>query len=112
MQHIQETVGCRSTLETTELLGVDVVLDVVNQPLNREISSTLDSTGVRAMGLKSPLPVIGLTFGTGAMLESFHCVGNTPDETNRLKINATGSASSGANSLRRLAGIPSGPGAL
>ena len=64
------------------------------------------------MVLKSMPPVIGLTFGTGVMLESFHCFGNTPDETEGLKTNATGSTSSGANPLRRRAGIPSGPGVL
>ena len=70
-----------------------------SSPDNR---STLDSPGVRAIGLRSPSPVTGLTFGTGVRWESFQ----------QLKIAVTGSTSSGANSLRRRAGIPSGPEAL
>ena len=80
-----------------------------SSPDNR---STLESTGVRAIGLRSPSPVTGLTFGTGVRWESFHRPGNTPDDTEQLKIAVTGSASLGANSLRRRAGIPSGPEAL
>ena len=80
--------------------------------ISHSTTSTLDSTAVRAIGLKSPSPVTGLTLGIGVRQESFHWVGNTPDDTERLKIVATGSASSGANSLRMRAGTPSGPGAL
>ena len=74
--------------------------------------STLESTGVKVIGRKSPSPVTGLTFGTGVRWESFHRSGNTPDDTERLKITVTGSASSGANFLRRRPGMPSGPEAL
>ena len=74
--------------------------------------STLESTGVKAIGLKSPSTVTGLTFGTGVKRESFYRSGNTPDDTERLKIAVTGSASSSANSLRRRVGISSGPEAL
>jgi len=49
--------------------------------------------------------VTGLTFGTGVRWESFHRSGNTPDDAEQLKIAVTGFASSGANSLRRRAGI-------
>ena len=42
----------------------------------------------------------------------FHHSGNTPDDTERLKITVTGSASSGANFLGRCVGMPSGPEAL
>ena len=59
--------------------------------------------------VRSPSPVTDLTFGTGVRWEFFHRSGNTPDDTEQLKIAVTGLASSGANSLRRRAGILSGP---
>ena len=74
--------------------------------------STIENPGVRAIGLKSAAPVMGVVLGTGVMLASFHCIGNIPDDSGRLKMLVTGSARSGANSFRRRAGTPSGPGDL
>ena len=55
---------------------------------------------------------MGVALETGVMLASFHCVGKNPDDSERLKMLVTDSASSGENSFRRRAGTPSGPGAL
>lgn len=38
-----------------------------------------------------------MTLGRGAMRESFHWVGNIPEDIEQLKMEATGSAISGAN---------------
>ena len=51
---------------------------------------------------------MGVALGTGAMLASFHCVGKIPDDSERLKMLVTVSASSGENSFRTRAGTPSG----
>ena len=37
VQHIQKAVGCRSTFKAAELLGVNMVFNVVYQPLDKEI---------------------------------------------------------------------------
>ena len=37
-------------------------------------SKTLETIAVREIGLKSPIPVMGVTLGTGVTLESFHAV--------------------------------------
>ena len=37
VQHIQKAVGCRSTFKAAELLGVDMVLNIIYQPLDKEI---------------------------------------------------------------------------
>ena len=54
-----------------------------------------------------PSPSMVVVLGTGITLESFHCVGQSNERTvlfdvtsERLKMVATGSASSGTNSLR------------
>ena len=46
------------------------------------------------MCLVSPSQVGGCDFGTGMMSESFHIAGTIPDESDVLKIVATGSANS------------------
>ena len=63
-------------------------------------SKTLETIAVREIGLKSPLPVMGVTLGTGVRLESFHAVGNVPDAIEVLNISVIGSASSGAYSFQ------------
>ena len=74
-------------------------------------SKTLETIAVRE-SLKSPLPVMGVTLGTGVTIESFHAVGKVPDAIEVLNISVIGSASSGAYSFQIRVGIPSGPGAL
>ena len=59
-------------------------------------SRTLEMIAVREIGLKSPLPVMGVSFGTGVTLESFHAVGKVPDAIVVLNISVIGSASSDA----------------
>ena len=61
------------------------------------------------MGLVSASSVGCLTFGMGIMCESFHIFGTIPDESDILKIFATGSAKRCANSFKRRPGILSGP---
>ena len=61
------------------------------------------------MGLVSASSVGCLTFGMGVMCESFHIFGTVPDESDILKIFATGSAKRCANSFKRRLGILSGP---
>ena len=75
-------------------------------------SRTLETIAVREIGLKSSLPVMGVTLGTGVTLESFHAVGKEPDAIEVLNIRVIGSASSAAYSFQIRVGIPSGPGAL
>ena len=75
-------------------------------------SKTLETIVVREIGLKSPLPVMGITLGTGVTLESFSAVGKVPDAVEVLNISVIGSASLGAYSFQIRVGIPSGPGAL
>ena len=80
--------------------------------LTTKSSSTLDTHGVRAIGLRSLLPVTGVTFGIGDIYESFHSVGKQPEDSERLNISAPAVASSGANSFQMRFGTPSGPWAL
>ena len=75
-------------------------------------SRTLDTTAVKAIGLKSPLPAMGVTLGTGVVLESFHAVGKVPADKEVLNITVMGSANSGAYSFQMRVGIASGPEAL
>ena len=75
--------------------------------LTTKSSSTLDTHGVRAIGLRSLLPVTGVTFGIGDIYESFHSVGKQPEDSERLNI-----SSSGTNSFQMRFGTPSGPCAL
>ena len=37
VQHFQKSVGCKSTFKAAELLGVNMVFNVVYQPLDKEI---------------------------------------------------------------------------
>ena len=61
------------------------------------------------MGLRSSSHVTGVVLGTGETYESFHNLGNRPEENDALNIFVTGPASSGANSFQMRLGIPSGP---
>ena len=69
------------------------LISVIIHPTTKS-SRTLARQGVSEMGLVSPSQVGGCDFGTGMMSESFHIAGTIPDESDVLKIVATGSANS------------------
>ena len=54
--------------------------------LTTKSSKTLETIAVREIGLKSPLPVMGVTLGTGVTLESFHAVGKLPQQFVRTHL--------------------------
>ena len=83
-----------------------------NSQVTTKSSRTFERLAVRAMDCSSFSQVTAWILGTGVRSASFQSVGTLLDDSDWLKILATGSASSIAYSLIIRLGILSGPSAL
>ena len=107
MDHVEEAISCRSTLQTPKLAGVDLISDILEHPFINDkvfedswkctvlaILVLSRSSLVMDSCLMSPSSAGGWIFGIGVMLKSFQIGGTTPVIKDTLNILVGGSESS------------------